>query len=249
VTELDPWADEREPDAVEEEPPWRLALLVGAAVIPLGWVLPPGIAGVLWLLAPAAVGALAGGDAFLGGAAVGLPAALVLVVVAVVDLGPVGVLFALGAALYVFVSGLLGSAGEVALRSWFDRSSDNPEVRARARRGMIIVAVAVLFFGGPMAINGISDQRADDRANALQRRLLKITKASVPFDAFAFASAPTNPISDAVPEVQIIATGVGANMQAEAHWGWSSRCVWVQVNDLRVTSRIVKDPCGPLVGR
>jgi hypothetical protein len=113
---------------------------------------------------------------------------------------------------------------------------------------MIIVAVAVLVVGLPTAVTAVSDQRADDRAEALERRLVAVTRATVPFDGFIFASEPANPITSAVPEVHIIGTGVGANMQAEAHWGLSSRCVLVQVKDTEVTSRIAKNECGPLVG-
>jgi hypothetical protein len=249
VTELDPWADERPPDAPEHErPPWGSSLLVGVALLLVGVVLPPAAMTALGLLAPAAVGVLAGGSPFVAGAIVAIPAAVFGVIAAVVNWGPAGLLMIGPALLMLGFSGLIGSGGAFAMRSWFDQGSEDPETRARGRRGLIIIAVGALLVGGPMAIGSYSDQRVDDRADALERRLVTVTKASVPFDGDLFAGNPANPISSAVPGVQIIGTGVGANMQAEARWGLSTRCVMVQVRDTEVTSRIEGEQCGALLG-
>jgi hypothetical protein len=249
VTELDPWADERPPDPLEAEaPPWGVALLVGIALLPLREVLPAVILTGLGLVAPAAVAVLAGGSPFVAGAIVAMPAAAFGVIAAVIQWGPVGLLMLAPAGLFLGFSGLMGSAGAFAIRSWFDRRSADPETRARGRRGLIIIAVGALLIGGPAAASAYSDQRADARAEAVERRLLIVTRASVPFDGFLFAREPANPISSAVPGVHIIGTGVGANMQAEVGWGLSTRCVMVQVQDTSVTSHIENEACGPLVG-
>jgi hypothetical protein len=251
VTELDPWADERTPDPVEtEDPPWGVGLLVGVALLLLSKMVPPVVAAALWLLVPAAVGVLAGGTPFIGGAIVAIPAAIFALVVGVMEWGAVAVLWVpLPAALAIIVSGLAGSAGGFAVRTWFDRSNDDAEIRARGRRGMIILACAALLIGGPMAAGAYSDQRADARAQAVEQQLVTVTRASVPFDGDLFANDPANPITSAVPTVRIMGTGTGANMQVEVGWGLSTRCVMVQVQDAEVTSRIANDACGALVGR
>jgi len=245
VTDLAPAPDERDAGRT----PLGLSIVLGLALLPLGKLVPVAVTAPLALAAAMLAGGLAMSSPLLAGAIVAVPLTIAITAIGLADSLGTGAL-ALGAGLCVIgLSALAGAAGAMLAQGWADGHSDDPEARARARRGVIILVLAALFFGGPRAAQVVSDERADDRAEALERRLVAVTKASVPFDGFVFANDPANPISREVPEVHLIATGDGANMQAEASWGLSTRCVLVQVNGTAVTSRIVKDPCGPLVGR
>lgn len=248
MTDLAPMRDEQ--DASEQRPSLTLPVILGLALLPLGKLLPPALATPVALAAAGLAGALAESSPLLAGVVVGVPLAIGAVLVAFFDSLGLGALVIVAAGCYLGLSALAGAAGAMAGQSWRDRTSEDPEARARARRGVIILVAAALFFGAPNAALSISDDRAHDRAKTLQRRLVAVTRASVPVDAAAltFEDEPDHPIRQAVPEVQIIPTSQGANLQAEARWGLSARCVLVQVKGTAITSRIANDGCGALVG-
>jgi hypothetical protein len=228
---------------------WTLPILLGLVLLVVAKLLPPAASFLIALLAAVLAGALAPSSPLVAGLIVAVPLAVGAAVIAFSDSVATGALVTGALAFYLALSAMAGAVGAMVSDWRDDRTSDEPEARARARRGVIIVVVALLFFGGPNLATRVSDEQAQDRAEKLERRLVAVTKANVPFDGFVFAREPANPISRAVPEVHLIATGDGANMQAEARWGISARCVMVQVAGTSVTSRIDGEGCGVLVGR
>jgi hypothetical protein len=245
VTDLDP-----DPAAADvERPSWGLPIVLGLALLPLGKLVSPAVAAPVGLAFAAIAGGLTASNPLLAGATVAAPVALALTVLGFADSLGRGALVLVAAACLVGVSALAGAAGALVGQGWADAHSDDPEAKARARRGVIILVCAGLFFGGPKAALAVSDERARHRAETLEHRLVAATKASMPFDVFDFEQDPNNPISRAVPEVQIISVPEGADLQAEARWGLSARCVLVEVRGTTVAGRIVDDECGPMVGR
>jgi hypothetical protein len=236
-----------DPDT-EETRSLSLALVVGVALLVVAKLVPPAGAAVFALIAAAVVGALAGAGAAVAGALVGLPLAIGVTVLAFADSVGLGLLAMLAAASYLVVSAAAGAGGAVAVRSWFDRNSADPEARARARRGAIIIAVAVLLVGGPRAVAAITGPRADHEAARVRDRLVAAVRANLPLDGFVMQDEPAHPVYKAVPDAHVIATGTGANIQVDVRSFLSQRCVLVQVDGDVVTSRISHDACGPLVG-
>lgn len=226
-----------------------LAIVVGLGLLAVGKLVPPPVAAIVALGAAALVGALAGRTPGRAGAIVATPLVLAVTVLGFADSVGVGALTMLAGACYVIVSAAAGGAGALAGRAWFDRNSTDAETRARARRGAIIVAVAVVLVGGPGAVSAFTDQRADDEAARVRDRLVAAVRANLPLDGFVLQDDPAHPVYEAVPDAHAIATGSGANIQVEVSSFLSQRCVLVQVGGDQVTSRISKGACGPLVGR
>ena len=210
--------------------------------MPITVLVPRPLAPVLALLAAGAVGALMTGDrAFPAGGIVGVPLAIGAVALAASRSVGLSALAVVAGAAWVVSSGLAGAAGALVGSTIVDWS--DPDTRERSRRGLVILAVAALLFGGPAVANKVAGDRADDRAEDLERRL-RTAVAATPFEELTPLIDHPDLERRVGRPVTVLPGRSGIAVSAGVSVWWEARCVSVEsAGDGRVTSEVASRFC------